>query len=166
MNQSPDQHTNLGWLQVLPLIVIGVLGIVLWKPAPDPAPTPEQEAKIADLAARLGSAASTAVDIDDRLRSFGPFPPDPKTSRALAETLISCETRWLDESRRTQLARHLYGITVIGDDRAAAIPAALIGIRQTIAGAGPMCGSSAIDRIVSVARAIATTDPIQRRDSW
>lgn len=30
MNQSPDQHTNLGWLQVLPLIVIGVLGRDWW----------------------------------------------------------------------------------------------------------------------------------------
>ncbi len=61
MNQSPDQHTNLGWLQVLPLIVIGVMAIVLWRPAPDPPPTAEQEAKIADLAAQLGSATSTAV---------------------------------------------------------------------------------------------------------
>ena len=166
MNQSPDQHTNLGWLQALPLIVIGAIAIVLWKPAPDPAPTLEQEAKIADLATRLGAAASTAVDIDDRLRSFGPFPPDPKASRALAEALISCETTRLDESRRTQLARHLYGITVIGDDRAKTIPAALIGIQQTIAGAGPTCGPSVIDRVVSAARAVATTDPNPRRDWW
>src|SRR5687768_2611276 len=158
MNQPPDQHTNTGWLQVLPLIVIGVMAVVLWRPAPGPPPTPEQEAKIADLAERLGSAASTAVDIDDRLRSFGPFPPHATASRALAEALIGCGTSWLDASRRTQLARHLYGITVIGDDWAKAIPAALIGIQQTMAGAGPACGPTGIDRIVSAARAVASTD--------
>jgi len=151
---------------VLPLIVIGVMAVVLWRPAPDPPPTPEQEAKIADLAARLGSAAATAVDIDDRLRSFGPFPPDPTASRALAEALITCGTSWLDESRRRQLARHIYGITVVGDDWARAIPAALIGIQQTMAGAGPACGPSGIDRIVSAARAVASTDPNPRRDWW
>jgi hypothetical protein len=167
MKKSPDQHTNLGWwLQLLPLIVLGAIAFVLWKPAPDPPPSREQEAKIADLAARLGSTASTAVDIDDRLRSFGPFPPDPKASRALAEALISCETTKLDESRRTQLARYLYGITVVGDDRAAAIPAALIGIQQTVAGGGPTCGPSEIDSIVSAARAVATTDPNPRKNWW
>lgn len=166
MNQPPVQHTNLGWLQVLPLMVIAVIAIVLWRPAPDPPPTAEQEAKIADLAARLGSSAATAVDIDDRLRSFGPFPPDAKASRALAEALIRCGTTWLDESRRTQLARHLYGITVIGDDRAEAIPAALLGIQQTIAGAGPTCGPGVIDSVVIAARAVASTDPNPRRNWW
>jgi hypothetical protein len=74
---SADQHASARWLQVLPLIVIGVMAFVLWRPAPDPPPTREQEAKIADLAVRLGSASSTAMDLDDRLRSFGQFPPDP-----------------------------------------------------------------------------------------
>jgi hypothetical protein len=166
MNQSPDQHTNPGWLQALPVIVIVAMAIVLWKPAPDPAPTAEQEAKIADLVQRLGSPSSTAEDIDARLRSFGAFPPDATASRALAEALIDCETTWLDESRRTQLARHLYGITVIGDDRAETVPAALIGIQQTMGGAGPRCGPPVIDRAVSAARAVATTNPNQRRDWW
>ena len=166
MNQPPDQHTNAGWLQVLPLIVIGVMAIVLWRPAPDHPPTAEQEAKIADLAAQLGSATSTAVDIDDRLRSFGRFPPDPTASRALAEALITCGTSRLDKTRRTQLARHMFGITVIGDDWATVIPAALIGIQQTMAGPGPECGPSGIDRIVSAARAVARTDPNPRRDWW
>ena len=78
-------------MHVLPLLVIGMLAVVLWRPAPDPLPSEEQEAKIADLAARLGSAESAAIDIDDRLRSFGPFPPHPQASRALAEALIGCE---------------------------------------------------------------------------
>ncbi len=167
MNQSPDQHANWGWLHVLlPLIVIGVMAVVLWRPAHDPPPTAEQEAKIADLAAQLGSATTTAVDIDERLRSFGRFPPDRTASRALAEALITCGTRGLDETRRTQLARHIYGITVIGDDWATVIPASLIGIQQTIAGAGPPCGPTGVDRIVSAARAVASTDPNPRRDWW
>jgi hypothetical protein len=156
----------MGWLHVLPLVVIGVLAIVLWRPAADPPPSPEQEAKIADLAARLGSPSSTATDIDDRLRSFGPFPPDADASRALAEALISCGTTWLDESKRAQLARHLYGITVIGDDRVTAIPAALLGIQQAVSGAGPSCGPGAIDEIVRRARAVASTDPNPRRNWW
>jgi len=78
---NPNQHTSLGWVNVLPLIVIGVLAVVLWRPAPDPPPSEDQEAKIADLAARLGASSSSANDIDDRLRSLGPFPPDAKTSR-------------------------------------------------------------------------------------
>ena len=144
------------------MIVVGALAITLWRPAPDRPPSPEQEAKIADLAARLGSGASTAVDIDDRLRSFGPFPPDAKASRALAEALVMCGTTWLDESQRTQLARHLYGITVIGDDRAR-VSAALIGIQQTIAIAGPACPG---DRVVRAARDVASGDPHPRRDWW
>jgi hypothetical protein len=166
MSQPLDQQTNLGWLHVLPLIAIGVMAVMLWRPAPDPPPTREQEAKIVDLAARLGSATSTAADIDDRLRSFGRFPPDPMASRALAEALIACGTSTLDETRRTQLARHIYGITVIGDDWATVIPASLIGIQQTMAGAGPACGPTGIDRVVSAARAVASTDPNPRRDWW
>jgi hypothetical protein len=165
MNESLNQQTHLGWLHVLPLIVIGVMAVVLWRPAPDPPPTAEQEAKIADLAARLGSATSTAADIDDRLRSFGPFPPDPTASRALAEALIICGASTLDETRRTQLARFIYGITVIGDDRATVIPAALIGIQRTMA-SDPACDPPALDRIVTAARAVAITDPHPRRDWW
>lgn len=165
MNQASD-HATPGWLHVLALIALGSIVIVLWTPAPDPPPTPEQESKIADLAARLGSVSATASDIDDRLRSFGQFPPDPQSSRALAEALIRCETTWLDAPRRTQLARHLYGLTVIGDDRAEAIPAALHGIQQTMAGAGPSCARGAVDGVVSAARAVATTDPNPRRNWW
>jgi hypothetical protein len=163
MNQTSDH--DLGWLKVLPMVVIGALAIVLWRPAPDRPPSPEQEAKIADLATRLGSRASTAGDIDDRLRSFGPFPPDAQASRALAEALVTCGTTWLSESQRSQLARHLYGITVIGDDRARAIPAALIGIQQLAAATGPTCAGT-IDDVMRAARAVATTDPKPRRDWW
>jgi hypothetical protein len=150
---------------VLPLLVIVVMAIVLWRPASDPAPSAEQEAKILDLAARFASPSSTAADIDDRLRSFGPFPPDAKASRALAEALIRCGTTWLDESRRMQLARHLYGITVIGDDREAT-NASLIGIQQVIATTGPTCGPAAIEQVLNLARAVATTDPNPRRNWW
>lgn len=166
MNHSSDPHTGLGWLQGLPIVAVGVLAVALWRPAADPPPSPEQEAKIIDLAARLGSTSSTAADIDDRLRSFGPFPPDATASRALADALVTCGTSRLDESRRTQLARYLYGITVIGDNRAEAVPAALIGIQQAMAGVGPQCGPGTIDRIVQAARAVATTDPQPRRDWW
>jgi hypothetical protein len=160
------EATSLGWPHVLSLVVLVVMAIALWRPAPSPRPTPEQEAKIADLATRLGSATSSASDIDERLRSFGPFPPNATASRALAEALIACGTSSLDASRRTQLARHLYAITVIGDDWASAIPAALTGIQQTMAGVGPACGRPGIDRIVSAARAVASTDPNPRRDWW
>jgi hypothetical protein len=163
---SSDHPTSLGWLHVLPLGVILVIAVMLWRPAPDPPPSGEQDTKIAELAARLGSSSSSAGDIDGRVRSFGPFPPDPKASRALAEALIRCGTTRLDESSRTQLARHLYAITVIGDDRAEVIPAALIGIQQVIAGAGPDCGPVVIDSVVSAARAVATIDPRARRDWW
>jgi len=163
---SAGRYASPGWLQVLPLIVIGVMAIVLWRPAPDPPPTPEQEVKIADLAARLGSPSSTAVDLDDRLRSFGQFPPYPTASRALVEALITCGTSSLSESHRGQLARYIYGITVVGDDWATVTPAALIGIQQTMAGAGPACGPTGIDRIVSAAHAVASIDPNRRRDFW
>ena len=45
-----------------------------------------------DLAALLGSPSASADDIDNRLRSFGPFPPDANASRALADALITCGT--------------------------------------------------------------------------
>lgn len=159
---NPDQHTSLGWVNVLPLIVIGVLAVVLWRPAPDPPPSEDQEAKIADLAARLG--ASSSSDIDDRLRSLGPFPPDAKTSRALADALMACGTAKLDDSRRQQLARQLFSITVIGDHRAETVPAALLGIQQSVAASG--CAPAAIDEITRTARAVASTDPVPRRNWW
>ena len=150
----------------LPAIVIGMLTIVLWQPAPAPSPSPEQEAKIADLAMKLGTASSTAVDIDERIRSFGPFPPDATASRALANALIHCGTMGLSESKRTQLARHLYGITVIGDDRAQAVPVALIGIQQAVSEAGSSCGPEMIDTIMRSARAVVATDPNPRPNWW
>jgi hypothetical protein len=166
MSESSDHNSNGGWLNALPLVAIVAIAIVLWRPSADPPPSPEQEAKITDLAARLGSPSATAADIDDRLRSFGPFPPEAKASRALAEALVTCGTTRLDESQRTQLARHLYGITVIGDDRATAIPAALLGIQQVAAAAGSACSPGAIDTLTRAAQAVATTDPKPRRDWW
>lgn len=161
---NTDQHTSLGWLQALPLVVIAALAVVLWRPAPDAPPSAEQEAKIADLASQLGSSSSSGGDIDDRLRSFGPFPPDAKASRALAEALVTCDTARLDESRRRQLARQLFEVTVIGDRRAATVPAALLGIQQSAATAG--CSPAAIDDIMRAARAVASTDPNPRRNWW
>jgi hypothetical protein len=161
---NSNRQTSLGWLQVLPLVVIGVLAFVLWRPAPDPPPSDEQETKIADLAARLGLSSSSASDIDDRLRSFGPFPPDAKASRALADALIACGIARLDETRRQQLARQLFSITVIGDGRAETVPAALFGIQQSVAATG--CAPSALDQIMRTARAVASTDPASRRNWW
>ena len=150
----------------VPAILIAMLAIVLWRPAPAPLPTPEQEAKIADLAMKLGSASSTAVDIDERIRSFGPFPPDATASRTLAEALIHCGTIRLSESKRTQLARHLYGITVIGDDRAQKVPIALIGIQQTVSETGSSCSPDMVDTIMRSARSVAATDPNPRPNWW
>ena len=164
MNQPSDQHIGLGFLHVLPMLVVGALAIALWRPANDPVPSPEQEEKIADLFRQLGSSSPNAGDIDDRLRSFGPFAPDAKASRALAEALVTCAMNTLNETKRAQLARHLYGITVIGDDHAATIPAALIGIQQAAAEA--MCSPAVIDDLIGAARAVASTDPQPRRDWW
>ncbi|HKH74105.1 MAG TPA: hypothetical protein VKA59_22255 [Vicinamibacterales bacterium] len=161
---NSNRQTSLGWLQVLPLVVIGVLAFMLWRPAPDPPPSDEQETKIADLAARLGSSSSSASDIDDRLRSFGPFPPDAKATRALADALIACVTARLDETRRQQLARQLFSITVIGDRRAETVPAALLGIQHSAAASG--CTPAALDEIMRTARAVASTDPAPRRNWW
>jgi len=151
-------------MHVLPLAVIVVLAVVLWQPASDPPPSEEQSAKIADLAARLGSSSSTATDIDDRLRSFGPFPPEANASRALADALIACGTSRLDDSRRQQLARELFDITVIGDTRAATVPAALLGIQRSAAAA--RCTPAVIDEMMRAARAVASTDPHPRRNWW
>jgi hypothetical protein len=161
---SADQHTSLGWLQAIPLVVIGVLAVVLWRPAADPPPSAEQEAKIADLAARLAAPSSSGSDVDDRLRSFGPFPPEAKASRALADALVMCGTARLDESRRQQLARQLFAITVIGDERTEAVPAALLGIQQSAAMA--RCSPAVVDEIMRAARAVASTDPNPRRNWW
>ena len=164
MDQPSEQHTNLGWLHLLPLVVITVFAVALWQPEADPAPSLEQEAKIADLATRLASPSSSPSDIDDRLRSLGPFPPEAKASRTLAEALVTCGTTKLDNSQREQLARQLYGITVIGDSGARAIPAALIGIQQSATHAG--CSPAVIDELMRAARAVVSIDPNPRRNWW
>jgi len=161
---NSDPRTNVGWLHVVPLIVIGVMAVVLWRPAPDAPPSEEQKTKIADLAARLGSPSSTGSDIDDRLRSLGPFPPDGKASRALADGLIACGTAKLDESHRQQLARQLFNIVVIGDQRHETVPAALLDIQQSADAAG--CPPASIDEMMRSARAVALTDPAPRRNWW
>lgn len=164
MSESSDHNSNGGWLHVIPLLVIVAFAITFWRPAPDLPPTPEQEMKIDDLAVLLGSPSSSAGDVDNRLRSFGPFPPDPAASRALAEALIACRTAGLDEPQRKRLARQLYGITVIGDSRAKAVPAALLDIQQLVGTTG--CSPSIIDEIMRAARSVASTDPKPRRDWW
>lgn len=165
MNQASDQqHSSLGFLHVLPMLVIAVLAISLWRPANDPAPSPEQEEKIGDLVRQLGSSNPSAGEIDQRLRSFGPFPPDAKASRALADGLVTCGMNKLDDSHRAQLARNLYGITVIGDNRAQVVPVALMSIQQSAAAAG--CSPTRIDELMRAAHAVINTDPNPRRDWW
>jgi hypothetical protein len=165
MNQTSDhQHSSLGFLHVLPMLVIAVLAIYLWRPANDPAPSPEQEEKIAELVRQLGSSGTTPDEIDQRLRSFGPFPPDAKASRALADGLVTCGMNKLDDSHRAQLARNLYGITVIGDNRARVFPAALMSIQQSAAAAG--CSPTSIDELMRAAHTVISTDPNPRRDWW
>jgi hypothetical protein len=151
-------------VHVSAILVIAVMAIALWQPAPGTVPSAEQTAKIEDLAALMASPSLSAQAIDDRLRSFGPFQPDPNASRALAEALVTCSPARLDASQRAQLARQLYGITVIDDLRADAIPAALIGIEQLVVKTG--CGPVAIDELMRAARAVARTDPNPRRDWW
>ena len=114
---NPDSPIER-WLRVLPLVVIAAFAIALWQPAAETAPSREQELMMDDLAAVLGSRASSADDIDNRLRSFGRFPPDRAASRAVANALIACGTTTLDERQRKGLARQLFRITDIGDSRA------------------------------------------------
>ena len=160
---SPDNPPER-WLLVLPLVAIAALAIALWQPAAETAPSREQELMMDDLAAVLGSRASSADDVDNRLRVFGRFPPDQAASRALANALIACGTTTLDERQRKELARQLFRVTVIGDSRAESVPAALRGIQQAVAATG--CSPATIDAIVQAARAVARTDPNPRRDWW
>lgn len=165
MNEAAPDHDSQGRrLHVLPLVVIAVLAVALWRPAAEMTPSQEEESKMKDLAALLGSPSASADDIDNRLRSFGPFPPVPNASRALADALITCGTAALDESERARLARQLHAITVVGDDRAESIPAALLGMQQMITSTG--CSPATIDELLSAARAVASTDPNPRRDWW
>ena len=151
-------------MHIMSLAVIAVMALWLWRPAADPIPTKEQEAKISDLAMLLAAPSSDAAVIDSRLQSFGMFPPDAKASGALAEAMTTCKTTGLDAPGREQLARQLYGITVVEDSTAEGLPSALLAIRQTIAAAG--CSPAAVDAIVAAARAMASTDPKPRRNWW
>ena len=160
---NPD-NPHERWLHVLPLVVIAALAIALWQPAAETAPSREQELTMDDLTAVLGSRSSSADDIDNRLRSFGRFPPDLTASRALATALIACGTTTLDEPQRQGLARQLFRITVIGDSSAESVPATLMELQQTVAATG--CSPAMIDEIMRASRAVATTDPHPRRDWW
>lgn len=164
MNETPDHNSYGAWLHALPMVVIAALALALWRPAGDQPPSPEQESQINDLAALLGSRPVNINDVDNRLQSFGPYPPEPQASRALAGALMICGTTGLDEPQRKRLARHLYGITVLGDSRTETVPAALLGIQQTAAAAG--CSPAAIDELMRAARAVASTDPNPRRNWW
>ena len=109
--------------------------------------------------------ASLVQDVTDTLQSHEALEVSERNYRTLAEAIVSCGTTGLDESKRTQLARHLYGITVIGDDRSS-VNGAIIGIQHTMAAAGPACGPAVIDRAVNAARAVASVDPNPRRNWW
>lgn len=164
MKEAPDHNPYRAWLHALPMVVIAALTLALWPPAGEVLPSPEQESRMDDLAALLGSRPMNIDDVDNRLRSFGPYPPEPHASRALAGALMTCGTTGLDEPQRKRLARHLYGIAVIGDSRTKTVPAALLGIQQSAAAAG--CSPVAIEELMRAARAVARTDPNPRRDWW
>lgn len=165
MSEGPDrQAPGMGAVHVVPMIVIAAIAVVLWRPATWTMSNDNERAKIADLAALLGSRPAGAQAIDDRVRSFGPFPPEEQASRSLAEALVTCDTAKLDDSQRAQLAQHIYGVTVTADDRVEAIPAALLGIQQSAAAAG--CSPPTVDALINAARAVARTDPNPRRDWW
>jgi hypothetical protein len=158
--KTPAQHTR--WLQVIPLAALAALAISLWRPAAETMPTGEQEWKIGELAALLASRSPSAQAIEERLRSFGPFPPDPKASRALAEAIVTCGTASLEESQRNRLARQLYAITITGDVRTETIPDALAGIQRVAAATG--CSAMTIDSLTRAARDVARADPNPRQD--
>jgi hypothetical protein len=164
MTPPPDHKSYGPWLQVVPIVTIAVLGILLWRPAGETLPTQEQLQKIDDLARQLGSTSRSPSDIDDRLRSFGPFPPDAHASRALADALMTCETARLDEPQRKTLARQLYAITITGDIRRESVVAALMSVQSAMATTG--CSPAAVDVLVSAAHDVARTDPHPRRDWW
>lgn len=165
MNRPRAHVEPTTFLHGIPLGVVVALVIGLWRPVYDSAtPTAEQEAKIADLAQLLASPSSTADAIDERLRSFGPFPPDVAASRTLAESLIACRTARLADSERMPLARTLYAITVQNDTNANTIPGALAQILQ--AATASRCDPATLDRLMNAARDVARADPNPRRDWW
>jgi hypothetical protein len=151
------------WEHVAPILVIAALFITLWRPAPGAsARTPEQEGKIVELAALLGTPQSSPADIERRLLSFSQFPPDPTASRALAKALVTCDTTSLGAAQRAGLAQQLYAITTPGDGLADAIPGALAGIQE--AAIRTRCAPLVIESLMTAARGVARSDPSRRRD--
>lgn len=152
-------------LHGIPIGVVAALVIGLWRPVYHSAtPTPEQEVKIADLARLLASSSSSADEIDRRLRSFGPFPPDATASRTLSESLLACRTASLAESQWMPFVRPLYVITVQNDLTAETIPGALAQILQ--AATASRCDAVTLDRLMTAARDVARADPNPRRVWW
>jgi hypothetical protein len=165
MSETTDHKRNGAWLlHIIPIAALAALAVTLWRPAAEREPSAEQERKMTDLAALLGSTSRSARVVEDRLRSFGPFPPDPRASRTLAEALVTCDTTRLDETRRLELSQQLYGITSAEDVRVETVAAALTVIQHTMAASG--CSPVTIDAAVRAARNVARTDPNPRREWW
>jgi hypothetical protein len=154
------------WLHAIPIVLVATLVIGWWRPVYVSAvPTQGQQEKIDDLARLLGSASSSADAIEERLRSFGPFPPEAMAGRVLADALIACRTG-MAELQRLPLARELYAITVQSqvDVMPDAIPRALGFIQD--AALASRCDPRALERLVRAARDITRVDPNPRRDWW
>lgn len=145
--------------------VIVTLGVAFWRPSPRAVvPDADLEPKIEALAELLGSTPADAAAIDERIQSFGAFPPEARSTHALAAALASCETAALDPAPRRRLAHELYAITRPTDALPRALPGALTTIQQLLARA--RCPGAAAADVVRLARTVAIRDPAPRHDWW
>jgi hypothetical protein len=165
MSDRVLQARHLWWADLVLAGVIVMMGVALWRPSPRPAVTDaELEEKIGALADLLGSAPADAAAIDERIQSFGAFPPEARATRALAVALASCETAALEPAQRSRLAHDLYAITRPTDALPRVLPAALTTIQQLLVNA--RCPAVAADEVLGSARIVARRDPKPRRDWW
>ena len=117
-----------------------------------------------DLAALLGSPSANIDDSTIGYSSFGPFPPVPNASRALADALIICGTAGSGRVRSEHDWHGNYMGSRSWGSQTETVPAALLGMQQMAASAG--CTPATIDELMRAARAVASTDPNPRRDWW
>jgi hypothetical protein len=148
---------------IISFAILAALAGALWRPSLDVGGSVDATARIQQLTALLGSASTDAEDIETLLTSFGPFAPDAKAGRDLADTLIMCRTATLEELRQGQLARNLYAITTAADTDAD-VTAEIFRIGQMAFEA--RCDQATIDRMLIAARGVARADPRPRSDWW